>query len=90
MPADRVIPDRVGEVYYLKYNPNHRWSGSPVPRCKARVDRLTAFRRYWLEKQTSSEPFVFVMYDTKAGKHARCECICTWTWECYHPCATSN
>jgi len=23
--ADRVFPDRVGEVYYLKYNKNHRW-----------------------------------------------------------------
>jgi hypothetical protein len=51
--ADRIIPDRVGEVYYLTYNPNHRW--------------------YWLEKQTPLEPFVFVMYDTKAGSHARCK-----------------
>ncbi|RDW56346.1 hypothetical protein BP5796_13251 [Coleophoma crateriformis] len=23
--ADRIIPDRVGEVYYLKYNKNHKW-----------------------------------------------------------------
>lgn len=23
--ADRIIPDRVGEVYYLTHNPNHRW-----------------------------------------------------------------
>jgi hypothetical protein len=52
MPADRIIPDRVGEVYYLTYNPKHKW--------------------YWLEKQTSSEPFAFVMYDTQAGSHARC------------------
>jgi hypothetical protein len=29
--------------------------------------------RYWLEKQTPAEPFVFVMYDTKNGDHARCE-----------------
>ncbi|PVH73595.1 hypothetical protein DL98DRAFT_431000 [Cadophora sp. DSE1049] len=28
---------------------------------------------FWLEKQTPSEPFVFVMYDTKAGNHARCK-----------------
>jgi len=51
MAADRIIPDRVGEVYYLTHNPQHEW--------------------YWLEKQTSSEPFIFVMYDTKAGSHAR-------------------
>jgi hypothetical protein len=31
--------------------------------------------RYWLENQTDAEPFVFVMYDTKAGQHARCKCI---------------
>jgi len=53
VPADRIIPDRVGEVYYLTHNPDHQW--------------------YWLEKQTPSEPFVFVMYDTKAGPHARCK-----------------
>jgi hypothetical protein len=29
--------------------------------------------RYWLSGQTSKEPFVFVMYDTKGGEHARCE-----------------
>jgi hypothetical protein len=51
--ADRIIPSKEGEVYYLTYNPNHKW--------------------YWLEKQTPSEPYLFVMYDTKAGKHARCE-----------------
>ncbi|KAH7416709.1 hypothetical protein BKA64DRAFT_701491 [Cadophora sp. MPI-SDFR-AT-0126] len=49
--ADRIIPGRVGEVYYLTYNPRHEW--------------------FWLEKQTPSEPFIFVMYDTKAGNHAR-------------------
>ncbi|KAL5323981.1 hypothetical protein ACEPPN_008524 [Leptodophora sp. 'Broadleaf-Isolate-01'] len=49
--ADRIIPDRVGEVYYLTYNPNHQW--------------------FWLEKQTPSEPYAFVMYDTKGGDHAR-------------------
>ena len=53
VPADRIIPDRVGEVYYLTYNPKHKW--------------------HWLEKQTPSEPFVFVMYDTKSGPNARCE-----------------
>jgi len=52
VPADRIIPDKVGEVYYLTHNPKHKW--------------------YWLEKQTVSEPFAFVMYDTKAGNHARC------------------
>jgi hypothetical protein len=52
VPADRIIPDKVGEVYYLTHNPKHKW--------------------YWLEKQTTSEPFAFVMYDTKAGNHARC------------------
>ncbi|PMD12015.1 hypothetical protein NA56DRAFT_713616 [Hyaloscypha hepaticicola] len=49
--ADRIIPNMFGEVYYLTYNPNHKW--------------------FWLEKQTPSEPFVFVMYDTKDGSHAR-------------------
>jgi hypothetical protein len=53
MAADRIIPNAVGEVYYLTHNPKHRW--------------------YWLEKQTPSEPFAFVMYDTKAGSHARCK-----------------
>ncbi|CAM6001912.1 unnamed protein product [Sphagnum balticum] len=54
VPADRVMPGKAGEVYYLTYNANHKW--------------------YWLEKQTPSEPFVFVMYDTKSGSHARCKC----------------
>jgi hypothetical protein len=31
MPADRLVPDRVGEVYYLKYNPKHQWFVSPTP-----------------------------------------------------------
>lgn len=53
VPTDRIVPDRVGEVYFVKFNPHHQW--------------------YWLEKQTSSEPYVFVMYDTKAGPHARCK-----------------
>jgi hypothetical protein len=51
--ADRIIPAYVGEVYYLTYNPKHRW--------------------FWLDKQTPTEPFAFVMYDTKAGAHARCK-----------------
>ena len=25
VPTDRIIPDRVGEVYYLTYNPDHKW-----------------------------------------------------------------
>ncbi|KAL2064601.1 hypothetical protein VTL71DRAFT_3738 [Oculimacula yallundae] len=49
--CDRVLPDRVGEVYYLKYSPLHKW--------------------YWISNQTSSEPYVFVLYDTKSGTHAR-------------------
>jgi hypothetical protein len=59
VPADRIIPDKVGEVYYLTHNPKHKW--------------------YWLEKQTMSEPFAFVMYDTKAGSHARCKFSCAPT-----------
>jgi hypothetical protein len=31
MPADRLVPDRVGEVYYLKYNPKHQWFVSHTP-----------------------------------------------------------
>jgi hypothetical protein len=49
--SDRVIPNKSGEVYYLKYNPQHEW--------------------YWLSEQSPSEPFVFVMYDTKDGEHSR-------------------
>jgi hypothetical protein len=30
MPTDRLVPDRVGEVYYLKYNPGHQWFVSPA------------------------------------------------------------
>lgn len=51
VPADRIIPNAVGEVYYLKYNPSHKW--------------------HWLSRQTDSELFVFVMYDTKDGPHGR-------------------
>ena len=51
--ADRILPDRVGEVYYLRHNKRQRWC--------------------WLEKQTSSEVFVFVMYDTMGGDQARRE-----------------
>lgn len=25
VPTDRIIPDRTGEVYYMTYNPNHKW-----------------------------------------------------------------
>jgi hypothetical protein len=69
--ADRIIPDRVGEVYYLTHNPKHRWYAAAES-----IYILTLIlncRRYWLEKQTPAEPFVFVMYDTKNGEHARCE-----------------
>ena len=31
MPTDRLVPDRVGEVYYLTYNPKHQWFVSPMP-----------------------------------------------------------
>lgn len=31
MPTDRLVPDRVGEVYYLTYSPKHRWFVSPTP-----------------------------------------------------------
>jgi hypothetical protein len=31
VPADRLVPDRVGEVYYLKYNSRHRWFVSRTP-----------------------------------------------------------
>jgi hypothetical protein len=30
MPTDRLVPDRVGEVYYLTYNPKHRWFVPPT------------------------------------------------------------
>jgi hypothetical protein len=31
MPADRLVPNGVGEVYYLKYNPRHQWFVTPTP-----------------------------------------------------------
>jgi hypothetical protein len=40
MPADRIIPDRVGEVYYLTHNKNHRWY---VARIAHTCDVLTLF-----------------------------------------------
>ncbi|KUJ13807.1 uncharacterized protein LY89DRAFT_687163 [Mollisia scopiformis] len=49
--CDRIVPEHIGEVYFLKHNSNHKW--------------------YWLSRQKDSEPFAFVMYDTKAGPHAR-------------------
>jgi len=27
--TDLVYPDRIGEIYYVKYNPNHRWFYAP-------------------------------------------------------------
>jgi hypothetical protein len=69
--ADRIVPDRVGEVYYLTYNPSHKWYSTMVT-WVSMMEAKEHFHRYWLENQTSSEPFAFVMYDTKAGPHARC------------------
>lgn len=69
--ADRIIPNNVGEVYYLTYNPNHKWYGDSFSRALGII--LTMKCRFWLEKQTPSEPFAFVMYDTKFGSHGRCE-----------------
>ena len=53
VPADRVLPDKVGEVYYLRYNEAQRW--------------------HWIEKQTPTECWVMVMYDTMAGPQAKCK-----------------
>jgi len=67
--CDRIIPDRVGEVYYLKHNPEHKW--------RVRWTELEDFKltesnfRYWLSRQTCFEALVFVLYDTKGGDHAR-------------------
>ena len=72
MPTDRLVPDRVGEVYYLKYNPQHQWFVSPAPLNTLEL-LILILRRYWLSTQKSSEPYAFVMYDTKAGTHARCK-----------------
>lgn len=54
-PTDRVLPDRLGEIYYLHYAPKQKW--------------------YWLEKQKTTEPFLFLMYDTMTSENlARCTC----------------
>ena len=51
--ADRVLPDRVGEVYYLHHNAHQKW--------------------YWINQQREDECWVMLMYDTKAGKQAKCK-----------------
>ena len=32
VPTDLVYPDRVGEIYYVKFNPAHRWFYAPAMR----------------------------------------------------------
>lgn len=73
MPADRLLPDRVGEIYYLKHSPKHRWFVSPTLYQRISFTNPEIPHRYWLSSQKKSEPFAFVMYDTKAGNHARCK-----------------
>jgi hypothetical protein len=71
IPADRILPDRIGEVYYLQYAPHQQWQVSDTF-----FNRKTNQIRYWLEKQTKSEPFIFLMYDTQHRKDtARCESL---------------
>jgi hypothetical protein len=67
--ADRILPDRVGEVYYLRQNPRQRWS------VRTSIHTMsTDIGRYWLEEQKNTEPFLFLMYDTMGNAdNARCE-----------------
>ena len=42
VPAERRFPDRVGEIYQLKYNPAHRWTWFPL----MRRDEALVFKVY--------------------------------------------
>ena len=42
VPAERRFPDRVGEIYQLKYNPAHRWTWFP----HMRRDEALVFKVY--------------------------------------------
>jgi len=46
LPAERRYPDRVGETYQLKYNPNHHWFYFPL----MRRDEALVFKVYESEK----------------------------------------
>jgi hypothetical protein len=46
IPAERRFPDRVGEIYQLEFNPNHRWFWFP----RMRRDEALVFKVYDSEK----------------------------------------
>src|SRR3954452_19077320 len=61
VPSARVYPDRVGEVYHITYNPNHRWYYYPeMQRNEAIVfkcyDSTTDGRARWTDHAAFDDP----------------------------------
>jgi hypothetical protein len=61
VPSARVYPDRVGEVYHITYNPNHRWHYFPeMQRNEAIVfkcyDSATDGRARWTAHAAFDDP----------------------------------
>ena len=52
MACDRILVDKLGEVYLLQYHQDQKW--------------------YWLDKQTPSEPYLIVTWDSETNGKARC------------------
>ena len=46
--------------------------GLSTPLCRLSEITFSGYR-YWLSGQSNSEPYAFIMYDTKGGNHARCK-----------------
>jgi hypothetical protein len=68
--ADRVLPHTVGEIYFLQYDASQRWYG----KCLLFPQEVLTVLRYWLEKQRTSEPLLFLAYDTHSRPGAaRCK-----------------
>jgi len=81
MPTDRILPDRVGEVYYLQYNPHQQWCARS-PSCS---QPQLIVGRFWIDRQRNDEMAIFLAYDTdRKDNGARCEscprpaCDCHW------------
>ncbi|OAG19570.1 hypothetical protein CC77DRAFT_1051261 [Alternaria alternata] len=49
--CDRVVVNKLGEVYLMRYDPRQRW--------------------YWLSSQKTSEPYVFLTWDSKSEGQPR-------------------
>jgi hypothetical protein len=61
VPSARVYPDRVGEVYHITYNPNHRWYYFPEMQRKEAIvfkcyDSTTDGRARWTAHAAFDDP----------------------------------